>query len=284
MTHQHHRIIRYAAAAASLLLSAAAVAVEAPYTESFDSYATGSTPSNFVTGITGFGNLFSQWDVQNATGTAGVYRNLLGGQRAQSSAAINVTNLQATDFVLSTTFVVDSHGVVTPPALADIRVGLGALGSGPNFPSSGYQLSYELLDIGNNSSTNGALQIYKADQLIGGFPFVTLPVAIGTPYTMTLTGTYSGSGLLLTGMLRDGNSSITVTALDSTPQMGTYFGYYNLAQGQVNRSAQVNVSYDNFSIAVPEPSELALVGVGAAFILVLCVRKASNQPMQTGYD
>lgn len=258
--NQHrNRAINAFAATLCAFFNATASAVQAPYQDNFDSYSTGAMPNNFVTGLSGAGTPFSQWDVQNPAVTAGVYRNLLSGPQARSSAAISVTNLQQVDFILSTTFVINSYGLVSPPSLADIRVGLGALGSGANFPTTGYQLSYEVLDIGNNSSTNGALQIYEADQLIGGFPFTTLSVATGIAYTMTLIGTHSTSGLLLTGTLSDGSTSIMVTAADSTPQTGTYFGYYNLAQGQVNRSANLNVSYDNFSIVVPEPRTVSFV-------------------------
>lgn len=240
------------------LLAPITSAVQAPFHEDFDSYSTGATPGDFASGFTGPGtSAFSTWDVQNQGGAGGVYRNALGGWNTQSAAVLSVTNLQQVDFTLTTTFVINAYsGGISN--VTDIRAGLSALGTGVNSPSSGYQLSYSVLYLGP-SLASGALTLNE-----GGNPMTfgysgTVPVVTGVTYTMTLTGTYIGSGLQLLGTLSDGNVTLSTTVLDSTPQAGSYFGYYNLAQGSVNRSASMNVSYDNFGISIPEPRSIYLL-------------------------
>lgn len=262
----------------SAALCGIALAVQVPYSDNFDSYATGSTPANFTTGLNTLGNLFnvSSWSVNNATGTSGSYGNSLSGQEGESSAGITVDNLDHADFVLSTTLVIAGSGMVSPPSLIDTRVGLGALGSGPNFPDSGYQLSYEVEYNGSDFGLHaGRLTIYEANQAIGGSSvLMPLPVVTGIVYTMTLTGTYTTTGLLLTGTISDGTSSISGTALDATPQTGNYFGYYDFAAGQVNKSVSLGVSYDNFSISVPERRTVSLLVCAVTVLGLWRKRKA----------
>jgi hypothetical protein len=242
---------------ACFVATAAALAVDAPYSDNFDSYPTNSMPNNFSTHTSGAGVIpvSSQWSVEN-----GAYRNTAYADFVETSAAVNVTNLAQSNFILSTSFVLNSYGSSLSP-LVDVHVGLGALASGPDFSSSGYSLGYELVDRGNPFSSDGALQFYEADNLLAQLAFITLPVATGTAYTMTLMGTYSSAGLLLTGILNNGSSSIFVTITDPTPQLGSYFGYHDAASGLFYHAAGVGVSYDDLSITVPEPQTLSLLSI-----------------------
>ena len=211
-------------------------------------------PNYFVVQTTGGGVFYtSVWNIQNPTGSAGVYRNNASGDLVSTSAALEVTNLAQSGFVLSTTFVVNSYGSFAQ-TFTDIHVGLNALASSSNLLGSGYQLSYELLDHGYFTPT-GALQ------LAGAVSPDTLPVVTGATYTMTLTGTYSPAGLLLTGTLSDGSNTISVTSSQATPQQGTYFGYYDFASGLFNQGAYVTVDYDNFSISGGEPNLISAASV-----------------------
>ncbi len=247
-----------------VLLHSKGSAATVPYQDDFDSYASGSSPSNFVTSFGGVNNFHSLWQVDNASGASGSYRNSVYGNRVQSSAVIDVTNLDRVDFTLSSTFVIQSYQVAL--GLDDIRVGLEALGLGPSFIGSGYQLSYEAFGAGYLSGQTGSLHIYEGDNQLnfaGGY----LPVLLGNTYTMTLNGVYSVAGLILTGTLTDGSNTISATTISAAPESGTYFGYYNLAQGTSSQSAGVSVAYDNFSIiSVPEPSSVVLLTVGLVFV------------------
>ena len=250
-------MIRYLTIVGCVITSAAAFAVDAPYSDNFDSYANGSSPNNFVTQTTGGGVVWGAgWNVQNPSGTAGAYSSSIFGDFANSSSAMSIANLSQTDFMLTTTFVVNSFSA-QPGSLHIIRVGLGALGSASGFANSGYALTYEILSSGAAEPPAGSLALFSSQG--GGVSNTNLPVSLGTTYSMSLIGTYSGSGLLLTGTLSDGNNSISASSLMSNPEQGTQFGYYGFAAGQTNRAVSVNVSYDNFNIAVPEPQILSLL-------------------------
>jgi hypothetical protein len=261
-------------AVVTVFISATALGVEAPYTENFDSYPAGSAPNNFTTFTKGVVGFSSQWSIANPSGSSGVYENHSFGDDVLTSAAVNVTNLANTDFILSTNFVLNSYGQFQP-LLTDINVGLGALGSSPDFSSSGYVFSYEVLANGADT-TNGSLEISKGGFLLIGQPSVTLPVTLGDTYTMTLMGNYSLSGLLLTGILRDGNSSISITAIDPSPLQGSNFGYYEEAAGAFNHAVFLDVSYDNFSVSVPEPRITWLLGIGVAIAGICLSRRQSE--------
>lgn len=242
------RLLGKLAVALGALTSSASLAVTVPYAENFDSYPTGSMPANFITQTTGGGVFYySDWTVQNPSGTAGVYNDNAGGDSVSTASALEVTNIAQKDFVLSTTFVANSYGSFST-LFTDIHVGLNALASNSNLLFSGYQLFYELLDSDNNTTTTGALAIYKNGSGGAAMPFVTLPVVTGVTYTMTLKGTYSSTGLLLEGTLSNGSDCISVTYNDAAPQQGDYFGYYTFASGMYNQGAYVNLGYDNFSL------------------------------------
>jgi hypothetical protein len=181
----------------------------------------------------------------------------------EASAAVNVTNLAQSDFLLSTTFVL--NGYSSPQSsLVNIRVGLGAFASNGDFFMSGYQLSYQLANNGSSISPVGTLGLYRNNFSFGGSGFTALPVSLGTTYTMTLMGNYLPNGLQIFATLSDGTSSLSFTTNEPNPLQGMGFGYYDYASGQVNHAVYADVSYDNFSITVPEPSIVWLFTLGVA--------------------
>jgi hypothetical protein len=249
------RLISTIGMVVGLLTTEAALAVDAPYAENFDSYPDGSMPSYFTVQTTGGGIFYySDWSVSNPTGSAGVYKNHAGGDTVTTASALEVTNVTATNFVLTTTFVVNSYGSFSQ-TFTDIHAGLIAFASGANLLSSGYQLSYELLRRGFGFPVTGTLT------LSGSQSSDTLPVVTGVTYTMTLTGTVSSSEILLTGTLSDGSNSISVTHSDTMAQQGTYFGYLDSATGLPNQGAFMDVDYDNFSISAAGPNLVSAASV-----------------------
>lgn len=252
-------------------LSTSAFAVEAPYTENFDSYPDGGTPGGFSTALHGGGVYYqSSWNTQNPNGSAGTYRNYIQGDFVQASSAIAVTNLTQSDFILSTTFVVNGFGAFSS-TYERMLVGLGAFATGPDFYQSGYRLSYVLNNSYGGFPQIGSLQLSGSSSGTYQNP---IPVVRGATYTMTLSGIYSSSGLLLTGTLDDGTHSLALTVNDPTPSQGTYFGYYDEASGLTNHAVYADVSYDNFSISVPEPRSICLLGLG---ILLLAGGRLSRR-------
>jgi hypothetical protein len=271
--HHLKRLIFGMGVVAGILSATTVLAVEVPYADNFDSYSAGSMPDNFTTQTTGSGSYYSGWSIDNPSGTAGAYRNTAIGDFMQTSAAVDVTNLAQSDFLLSTTFVVADYGSFSS-TFKDINVGLNALASGSTLVSTGYQLSYELLDHDYSTSATGALQIADPGDGIETGPSVTLPVVVGATYTMTLRGSYLPNGLLLTGILSDGSNSVSVTLNDGTPEQGSYFGYHDEASGLFNQGSYVDIDYDNFSVSVPEPRTLWFLGVG---IVILCSCRKSRR-------
>ena len=259
------------------MVSCSAYGVAAPYSENFDSYPSHTSPANFVTTASGTA-VSSIWETQS-DGTNGGYNNSLGGHSVSSSAAVNVTNLAQIDFQLSTTFILATP---TLAPLYDCRVGLGALSSVPDFTSNGYYLAYEAFSFGPNTPIAGSLYLYRGSSAIGaaGFGFGSLPVVIGQDYTISLTGVYSVAGLTLSGIISNGSASLSLSTTELAPQPGTYFGYHDVAQGTVQSSSGIGVTYDNFSIAVPEPGTLAFLTIGFGFVVVGARRKTSNQAME----
>lgn len=202
-------------------------------------------PENFI--VQSIGDYYSDWTIHNPTGTAGVYNNNLGGDFASTSSALEVTNLAQRNFILSTTFILNYFGSFSHTYI-NINVAMSVLASGANLLGSGYRLSYELLQMDYGFPLTGSLEFAKDARAILEVPSNTLPVVIGAPYTTTLTGTFTPNGLVLDGTLSNGSDEISATFTDPTPQLGDYFGYYNVADGLTNQGAYVNVDYDNFSI------------------------------------
>ncbi len=252
-------------------LSRLVPAATAPYYDNFDGYSDGSAPSNFVTTINGPfpAAQDSYWRISNPSGTDGKYVNVVEGYSASSSAGLAITNLASSDFQLSTTFVLGTPFTSSP--LNQGQAGLAALSTGPDFTNNGYRLSYQVYGPGagaTGSYNNGRLILYG---LTTGFTINApgiLPVVFGTSYTMVLSGAYSAAGLSLTGTLTDGTQTVSLSASDPSPRSGTYFGYYDNIGGSTQHSTAMFVTYDDFSLTIPEPATTTmLIFAGTALIV-----------------
>jgi hypothetical protein len=254
-------------------------AVTAPYSDNFDSYANGSQPANFVSSFNPAGAPPSgaSWSISNPNGTNGSFEGSVYGHGANTSAAVNVSNIGNAGFTLSTTFVVQF-----PPGSSQLSiqyVGLGAAATSPDFSSNGYQLFYDIHDGNSGIAGNLFLSVGGTNHLIGGsgsFSSTGIPFITGTTYTMTLQGTYTTNGLVLSGTLTDGTNTIFANGSDPSPPQGSYFGYYESVTGDTQHVTSQTVNFDNFSIDVPEITTIAALGIGSALLLFLARRRATR--------
>lgn len=260
--------------AAVLPLSPSAQGATAPYSDDFDSYAPGATPSGFTSNASGL-NTMSTWSVAQGP-NGGVYNNILNTNQGSTASGISITNLNGMNFSLLSTFTLG--GFFTTSGFYRCSVGLFALAATPS-SVSGYSVSYDTFAANDPSAQPGHLSIFGVETY---FPpsGTSVPVSTGATYTMTLSGVYTTNGLLLTATLSDGTNSISQSGLDSTSATGTYFGYYNGASASVQRGISTSVAFDNFSVTVPEPKTitcLTLAGLSIVGRLLRRTRRRANE-------
>jgi MYXO-CTERM domain-containing protein len=191
---------------------------------------------------------------------------------------------------MSSQFVVNSFNPGTSPAASTLGFGLLGLDSG--FTGTLVSNAYYLADFGygysSSGSPKGGLRILALGDTSGFTSSSTsnnfngnttnLAIVVGTTYTLKLTGTYGVGGELdlsfglfdSTGTTQYGNSA---TGTDTSPLVGTNFGYRNRNGSNSGTAASLNASFDNFSVAnVPEPSS-ALLGLSGALAFLLRRRR-----------
>jgi hypothetical protein len=224
-----------------------------PFSETFETYGTGDvTAGDFVESSPLLYTI-----VADAMFGDNNYQALVtsGSGALNGSAAVAFPGIAGTNFTVSTRFRIDSF---TTAGTSTLNLGLGVLGSDPNF-SSGTQ--YRILFTVSSSVVGepGTINIQEngttfASQLRG----TSIGVALDTEYTLALTATYTGSTVALsaTATRLDTNASTTTTVTDTTPQSGQYFGY-RTAVNAVGGGVSEDIEYDNFSV-VPEPGSAAL--------------------------
>lgn len=250
-----------ATALVTLVLSAVSsrAAVVTPYVNDFDSTAVGSTPSDFSSSG-------GTWSV-TGSGSDHAYQVTANTSTAMTTG-VQVSDLGASlkDFTLTSTFTITDLSNVTSST-----IGFGLLSNYVNFANN-----YYLADI----SQAGAIRIVYFEggaaqsNGYGGFTANTATnlasaLVLGTEYTMTLTGTYTGSSLALNFTVTDSINTASVTAVDTSAISAAgsnYFGY-RLRQNGTGGDA-FTVEFDNLSI-VPEPTGLSLLGVGMFGLLAL---------------
>ena len=200
--------------------------VTAPYSLDFSQYPVGSVIPNLMNS-SGF-SLQSSGPVY----TMQVFRS-------KSNVALQVTNLAGRDFELSTQFSTDGQ----------CSVGINAFAPSPSFFNEpGYSL---LLGPG------GLLQLTGADT------FSSIPTTVASG-DLILRGHYHNGVLDLTGMLQNGPTVYSVTATDTTPNTGQYFGLY--ADAVSFSGPPVSVNFSHITI-VPEPtSAFSLIVLSAPFL------------------
>tara|TARA_R100000027_G_scaffold2734_4_gene2668 strand:- start:10139 stop:10903 length:765 start_codon:yes stop_codon:yes gene_type:complete len=197
-------------------------------------------------------------DVNWSIPTAGKYQHFTSLQNNAGSAMVTASGLGDTysDFVVSTTFSVTSLG-----ASGTSNWGLSLLGNDEDpgtfiladLSSSG---TFRLINVGGSGT---GLDVSAS----GSFSY-----SLNTSYTLTATGTYSGTDLTLSLEITDGvtTDSVTGTAFDASTH------YTGSAMGLRARSGSgggTTVQYDSFSI-IPEPGSFALLaGFGMLGLVML---------------
>ena len=243
---------------AALLLGCCALAhhlgaVPAPYTDDFNSYGAGQTPSGFIESN------------DAAWGTSvGAYVSTTGPEGTSSVfSSISLENVAGQSFIFSSTLTFTIFG--TAP-LTIHNGGMTFLGTSPG---SGLYISYSF-----RGPDAGRLVV------TGGRSAVSLTPTQGVPYVMTLRGDYIGSSLALTGSLSNGLETISVSTLVAAPPAGTYFGYFNSTAVQAMRLGQQTIAFDDFAVTfappIPEPSLYLLLVAGALACVGLCRRSISR--------
>lgn len=257
---------RVIALAFGILLAArlSLFAVTSPYTNDFTTDPSGVFTLSNSYSLTGSGSI--GWDSGTGTYLSHVADVDYGGVDI-NWATVNTSNLNAAsdNFTISGTF-------IAAPSINDLNgsssVGLG-VSVGVNFPiwSVGAEFYYGTICIHNTLSSGasvGELNIVKSDSAWGSSIASSTPILAsytpGTLYTMTFSGTYSGSNLTLNFSVTDGANSQSASANISNAYTSlTNFGF----QHQNTNWTENEVYFDNFSInAVPEPSVCTILVMG----------------------
>ena len=196
------------------------------------------------------------------TSGSGTYSNVISASSTSGTAAVQVTNLASQNFIVSTAFTVNS---IAGPSTT---VGFGAFGSTASFAAPSY-----LADVNAGSTTGGnstirILELNSPNTTIasvttasGGLNFLVA----GNNYTLTLEGEYVSSDLKLTLTLVNLTTNITttITGTDTTPLSGQFFGFRNRTG---SGASNLDVSFDNFSVVVPEPASATLLAMSTLFL------------------
>jgi len=219
--------------------SLASAAVTMPYVDNFDSTMLGQPANNFTTSGSSTSLI-----VDEGGGDHAYQVHLLNSANTeQAFSLLDVSSLGGMqDFSITSTVSIAYDSVGS-------SIGFSFLGSSISSPSS-----YYLADMNTNTGEirivriGGSLTSSSSDTTtFSGF-------SSGTEYTMTVTGTYSGSTLNLSYSVTDGTNTAAASASDITPLGGTYVGY----RTRKNSSTELAVNYDNLAI-IPEPGTYALL-------------------------
>ena len=222
-----------------------------PYQDNFQETTIGQDPAGWTEGGTG------SWEIA-AGGSGNIYENTISGTTGSSTSALQFTNLVGSDFEITSSFQISDISTV-------LNIGFASFGAASSFGNGLY-----LADI----NVGGDMRIVSIfGGTTTGFTGGTgsLGVALNTTdtYDLTLAGSYSGSTLTLDFTVSNGTESATLTATDTTPRTGEYFGL------RVNNAAagdDLVVGFNNYSAAIPEPSYGGLM-IGFMVIAALYIRR-----------
>ncbi|WFB36177.1 PEP-CTERM sorting domain-containing protein [Kiritimatiellota bacterium B12222] len=227
------------------------------------------------------------------TVSAGAYQDVYTGNNTVSSASVEIVGVNGTSFTMSSQFTINSYNPGTTSSASTL--GFGLMGADSDFGGGSSGTAYYLADFGyaygTSASTKGGLRILALGDASGFTSTATsnnfdgntanLAVTEDETYTLKLTGTYNGSGHLelsfglfdSTGTTQFGSSA---TAIDTTPLLGTHFGYRNRTASNSSSATNLNASFDNFSVAtIPEPSTVVLSSIVMLGFLIFGRRRMS---------
>lgn len=276
-------VVRFSLAA--LLASVPAGAATLPYFEDFDDDLVGSAAPGEPSPESGLfsENTDTQWTVVSGGISGQSYRNAYANDGLSSAAGIDFSGALGGSVATAQSFTLSIDIRFNSGTAGNSTVGLGFLSTGVgNFFNPGYFVD---LNFGTamSSPPAGQLRFVENGGVVAGTQLTTGTPAIGEIYTLTLSGLYVDSNgdlandrLDLSATISGGTGpsalSGTITFNDTTPATGTFFGIRNR-----NNSGDLNVDFDNFSVAaVPEPASLALAGFGAMSLLVRRRRSATR--------
>lgn len=230
-------VLGFIAAAAS-----SAFAATVPYSDNFQ--------AGTVTEWTSGGGAPGTWAIVNAGGS-NVYQATSSAAAGNFTSVVQLTNANSA----LQSFTISSSFKITDASPGEF-IGLAAFS---NNITPGVGTNY-VADI----ASGGQMRIIAQNDT-SGFTSTTATFAtslvVGTNYTMSLTSTYVGGTLNMTFTLTNGTQSQSVTATDTSPLTGQYFGY------RLNDTTDsLVVQFSNYNVAVsavPEPTTTtALFGLG----------------------
>ena len=100
---------------------------------------------------------------------------------------------------------------------------------------------------------------------------LTVDTTGSTVYELVVNGTYlSGGDLDISATLSDGTTTLTAGQVLNAPAGGENLGFTSLMRGNeedMTTPVTLQADYDNFSVLIPEPATLALLGLGGAVMI-----------------
>ncbi len=225
-----------------------------------------------------FSNDFSSTGFTNQSTSTGSNFTVGGGNLTWSTTETNLKtgtaselfdNMAGSHFTTSVQFEVTSS---TPTGSA--AVGFGVFASTSNFGSAAGQ-HYLLADFAFGSSP-GTLRFVKqgsSGTLTGAVNGSALPTTVAnTTFTLVLNAAHTTGNIYnmtlslfdAAGTTQIGTSATATYTTINEPAGGFYHG---LRIRRDNSSANTTVKFDNFSVVIPEPASLALLGIGGLLML-----------------
>ncbi|MDR1192550.1 MAG: PEP-CTERM sorting domain-containing protein [Verrucomicrobiales bacterium] len=196
------------------------------------------------------------------------------------------SDVAGTSFTMSTDMIINDE--TTAPGAgswisANTRLGFSFLGSNNSNPwaSTLNNTSYYAILRGNGNLVIGQVNAAAYTELATSTTGFGNLVMGTVSYTMTLDGIYNDlGGLDLTFSVENnaGDSHSVSYSVDTTPYAGQYFGYFTWqGDNHDGGNTRLNLDFDYFRLAeytvIPEPSTIALLGVGAGLLFFLRRRK-----------
>lgn len=163
------------------------------------------------------------------------------------------------------------------------RIGLVALASNPSESTGNFNNAGIYAYVEANGNTNGNTSTDSGGNTTGGYDFniasngnilatsdlFDITFFNNADFTITMTGFFDSSGdLTVTAVLDSNQPNVNVNDLTLTTSIsGNLPSGDNYGLRINNTQGNVEIDIDNLSVAIPEPSSLALVGLGGLAML-----------------